>query len=534
MKIAVFHYHLLPGGVTTVIRYSAAAAAAYIDGIEEILLVAGDREHADSVYTTLSESIDSCRKCRVSYAVLQEIGYTDHRKAETLDLSKLKRELVRRFGGYFWWIHNYHIGKNPIFTRAVLESAQEHPEQPILFHIHDFPECARYGNLEFLRRYHSDTLYPTGNNLFYGVINSRDHRLLIDAGLPESNVFYLPNPKPPEQAKELSTPQQKEVDRAYAGIGSYIPGAPVLLYPVRSIRRKNVLEAGLFSKLTDTPVNLFTTLPGVSDHEKGYSELVEKAYRNKLIPGVFGAGIPSMEEKTGITFHDLIGFSRSLVSSSIQEGFGYLFIQAISWGKNLFAKNLETLTDFTPFFSSNSHYVYNALSVPLEEREMSDAEALYHAYLSGLVQFLGEEGVESLKTAINRMLGQNPVDFSFLPPNMQYKVLLRCTDAGYAGECGRINKNELERFDRLLHSPDRASEIDLDAQFGFEAYARRLGEVFSASTAFPAPSAAPRTGSSSAPGSQSQSAGRLERDRKIQQFFLKPEYIRLLYAPYPP
>ncbi len=540
MKIAVFHYHLHPGGVTTVIRYSAAAAATYIDGIEEILLVAGDREHADSVCRGVAESIDSRRKCSVSYAVLPEMGYTDRKQAETLDLPELKRELVRRFRGYFWWVHNYHIGKNPIFTRAVLESAQEHPEQPVLFHIHDFPECARFGNLGFLRRYYSDTLYPAGDNLFYGVINSRDHRLLTDAGLPESNVFYLPNPKPPEQAEEFSTPPQKEVDRAYAGIESYIPGAPVLLYPVRSIRRKNILEAGLFSKLTESPVNLFTTLPGESEHEKGYSELVEKAYRNKLIPGVFGAGIQSMEEKTGITFHDLIGFCRSIVSSSIQEGFGYLFIQAISWGKNLFAKNLETLTDFTPFFSGNSHCVYNALSVPLEEREMSDAKALYGTYLSGLVQFLGEEGVESLKTAMNRMLGQNPVDFSFLPPDMQYKVLLRCRDGGFAEECGKINEHELKRFNRLLDSSGRASEIDLDGQFGFEAYACRVEEVFSASAAVPAPSAAPRTGQGSAAGSSpaslrsSPGGDRLERDRKIQQFFLKPEYIRLLYAPYPP
>jgi hypothetical protein len=519
LKIAIFHYHLHPGGVTTVIRYSAAAAAQYISEIEEIVLVSGDREHTDSVRAAVSALIPSSGKCSLSAAILPAIGYVDENEAANIDLPALKRTLLQQFGGYFWWVHNYHIGKNPLFTRAVIEIAQEHPEQAVFFHIHDFPECARFNNLEFLRRYYTETLYPKGKNILYGAINSRDYKLLLDAGLPGGNVFYLPNPKPPEPAMELSSrPAQEEIDRSYADKQSYISGAPILLYPVRSIRRKNVLEAGLLSKLSSKPANLFITLPGTSDHEKNYSRLVEKAYRNGLIPGVFGAGMQSMEEKTGIGFHDLLAASECIVSASIQEGFGYLFIQAISWEKKLFAKSLETLSDFTPYFSDRSHCMYGGLFVPLRRKEIQSVKERYDEYLSGLVQFLGEEGIRSLKTRINGMFDENPMDYSFLPPDIQYDVLLRCKQGEYLKECRHINENVLEQLETLLDSPDGSRDIDLDAQFGFEAYARRVEAMFSAPAAEP----------------PAVSDGKFETDREIQQYFLGPEYIRLLYAPYPP
>ena len=343
MKLAVFHYHLLPGGVTSVITLSLQAAASHIPELEEILLVCGSEENLETIRENLGPLL-SKNGCRLSFAVLPELGYTDELEAEKIGPAQLKKTLLQKFSGYIWWIHNYHIGKNPVFTRSIIEIALETPRQPVLFHIHDFPESARYANLRFIRKFYSDSLYPAAGNIWYAVINSRDYRLLIEAGLPKNRVVLLQNPIPGEQpVPTLDSGMRKAIEQKLSRHPHFRPGTPSLLYPVRSIRRKNALEAGLISVLASPRANLLLTLPGTSEQEKPYSDLVYRCFQNGSAPGAF----PTAQE---VPFLQIISFSDLIVSSSVQEGFGYLFINTVQWQKPLLARSIDIIGDFTPFF----------------------------------------------------------------------------------------------------------------------------------------------------------------------------------------
>ena len=190
-RIAVFHYHLLPGGVTSVIRLSCEALARHIPRIEEITLVTGLEENSDQTAAEIRRSTAGTG-VRIQVAVLPDIGYVTGMPSPPS--AALIREHLARFTGSFWWIHNYHLGKNPQFTQALLEILQDDPAQRILFHIHDFPECARYENLQRLNSGISLDPYPSGSNVRYALINSRDRKLLLQSGLAEEELFLLNNP----------------------------------------------------------------------------------------------------------------------------------------------------------------------------------------------------------------------------------------------------------------------------------------------------------------------------------------------------
>ncbi|MEA1910571.1 MAG: hypothetical protein U9N32_02720, partial [Spirochaetota bacterium] len=265
MRLVVFHYHLLPGGVTQVITSSAIAALRYLPDIEGITLVSGNYENTENVITDIKTQLKDFNSgiIDVDSFILPEIGYLSD-KTKDPDLKNLKDILNKSFSGNIWWIHNYHLGKNPIFTEALLQIAEDFPIQKMIMQIHDFPEASRYENLENLRKYVIRSFYPIYSNVRYVVINSRDYAYLTDAGIPRELVFLLNNPVESLKREEgkthfdrlstaLSNRRRKgtmeKIDKILSkSAPSYIKGAPLMVYPVRTIRRKNVLEAGLLAK----------------------------------------------------------------------------------------------------------------------------------------------------------------------------------------------------------------------------------------------------------------------------------------------
>ena len=291
-KLLIFHYHLLPGGVTGVITSALRAVLDYLPEITQITVVTGQAENIASVYDSANRQLSQpLPDGKLKIEVLPEIAYLNDDTAgnpigvkafgqpET-SILRLKELLTARYSGenVFWWIHNYHLGKNPIFTAALLDIIRVRPEQRILLQIHDFPECSRYENIAFLREYVKSSLYPVSPGVRYLVINNRDRDFLIQAGIDPAQVFLLHNPIVTDK-KNLPerTDARKHLNKLFASQSSFVPDAPVLLYPVRTIRRKNILEAALICKISKYPVNLIVTLPGISEQEKPYSDLVEKS-----------------------------------------------------------------------------------------------------------------------------------------------------------------------------------------------------------------------------------------------------------------
>jgi glycosyltransferase involved in cell wall biosynthesis len=427
-RVTIFHYHLQTGGITQVIRDSVLSLLKEEPDKFDITVVSGREEQSGDFLSRLHGELEqSGVSARVRLDICPLLDYTD--TMESLpQAEKIKKELLSRYRGSLWWVHNYHIGKNPVFTGAILEIAREYSDQGIVLHIHDFPESGRFANLQKIRDHFEknlpgENLYPDLPNLRYVLINNRDREILVGAGIREERVFLLNNPIRPADRAFIDLWQvQNKVNRwAEGNLPFWQPWGKLVLYPVRTIRRKNVLEAALLVNLLDTPSNLLVTLPGNSDQERHYSDLVARAFSEKLVPGVWAVGTRLEEFDT--EFRELTRAADLIISTSVQEGFGYLFINSLLWGVPLLARNLDILDGIKNLFAPGESCFYDRLIVPLSRTEADELAAAYRAALEAAGNFLPKEVLADLTAETERMLKQEWVDFSFLTPQQQYEEL---------------------------------------------------------------------------------------------------------------
>ena len=179
MDLVIFHHHLMPGGVTSVIRLGAEALLKHSSRVSRIRIVAG----------RLPENGPSIPGAQIT--CMPEIDYAPAPPFSRFLWKQRARHLaeilLERFGGNgaVWWVHNYHLGKNPLLTEALLHIAALADGPRMILQPHDFPEAGRYDNLRALDRSITAPLYPCGPRVRYALINRRDLGLLKRAGLPE-------------------------------------------------------------------------------------------------------------------------------------------------------------------------------------------------------------------------------------------------------------------------------------------------------------------------------------------------------------
>ncbi|MBN2050308.1 MAG: hypothetical protein JW760_07690 [Spirochaetales bacterium] len=467
-KIAVFHYHLLPGGVTNVIFLSLRALIHHRENLKELCLVSGGEENIETIAGKLREEIRAAgREIVLKTAVIPEIGYITPEEAETLHRGSIKKRLLTEFGGFLWWVHNYHLGKNPVFTRALIEAVEENPSQAVLFHLHDFPEDGRQDNLAFLRSVAGKDVYPVLPNVRYAVINTRDQTLLSAAGLPAESLFLLNNP--------VETPKLPDPDPAGVRAGlekafarefpAYRPDRPLWLYPVRTIRRKNALEAALICAAAEA--NLLLTLPGVSAAELPYSDLVEDLYRQGGIPGLWGFGRRLQE--AGVDFTLLARSCDAVLSSSVQEGFGYLYADAVRWGRPLIARDLPILDGIRDIFSNHPAVFYTRFDVPLEKREI---ETVRNRYLRHRISPEKEKNLPGFLEDLSR----GTVDFPCLPVELQARILRRAKSPAFMNALRDLNSDLFRRIDNPAEPAD-SPDPGIFRRFGGPAFSEAFTKI---------------------------------------------------------
>jgi hypothetical protein len=442
--LVVFHYHFLPGGVTGVVQAATRALRRYAAGIGRVTLAGA----------AFPRSGFPGQGSELQTQYCPELGYREGRDlpraAVAAEGRGLAESLLRRFGSEnaVWWVHNHHLGRNPVFTQALLEIAQG-GRQPLLLQIHDFPECGRYDRLARLRRLLADAPYPAGPAVRYALINRRDLAVLREAGIPAGQLHLLENPLELSGGRaEGARGTPEEVKQA---LGLAEENRPLLLYPVRCIRRKNVLEAALLCRLRSEPANLAVTMPGISADERGYSRGVQKAFLRGWAPGVFGAG-PRLESR-GLGLEDLFRVADLVLSTSVQEGFGYLFLQSLAWGRPLLARELDVLEGLRDLFDGQPARFYREVRAPLAA---GSRRRLRNAYLGKLERLarkgvLPAEATGGLMQRLESVLGGPAVEFSFLAAAGQLELLRAAgRRARLTGELRELNRKPLEALERLL------------------------------------------------------------------------------------
>jgi len=411
-NIIIFHYHFLPGGVTTVIKNQIHFLKQFFPDINFILISSDDKK--DSMP-------DNYKKL-----YFPEFDYIENisldKKSLEQKIEKILYEIHKQYKNSIWWIHNHHLGKNPIFTH-ILSKFLESTEQKAILQIHDFPECARLENYQTLLNFYPDIkLYPLGKNIIYSVINKNDYEILRSSGIPENKLVYLPNIYIKKEIKYNAI--QYDLEKlSYQNGFHFNKNLPIVLYPVRSIRRKNILEAILFNKVLQN-FNLIVTLPANSKSEINYSNLVKTIFLKEKVIGAWG-----IAAQDNNIFDFILKNSKLIISTSILEGFGLFIFDALSAKKNFYARELPIFKDFN---IKNKKIFYNNLYVKIDGNNLDKIKNMYIAQLKNY-DFLKKFENKLMEEIEQNFIGKY-IDYSYLDIENQYNIIKN------------INKKEIDEI----------------------------------------------------------------------------------------
>ncbi len=330
MKIVIIHYHLKTGGVTSVIRNHATAL--HNNG-DQVLLISGQKP--DTTW-------------HVPVVTLPDIAYDSVRKRpadpETAVSKIMDAIKASRLGGCdLIHVHNPTLAKNRAFLR-VLELLRDRGQR-LFLQIHDFAEDGR-PDVFFRQDYPADC--------HYGVINSRDYQIMLAAGLRPEGLHLVPNAVSP-----LPAPREK----------LFLP-EPLLVYPVRAIRRKNIGEALLISAMLPARMGLAITQPPNSPMDfTFYRQWMDFADTWDL-PVIFEAG-------TIYDFGALLANCSLVLTTSITEGFGFVYLEPWTLNKIVWGRRLEAICADFKARGIDLEHMYTTIEVP---RELFDATAFGHRW----------------------------------------------------------------------------------------------------------------------------------------------------------
>lgn len=464
MEINIIHYHLFVGGVTSVVRNTLIALRNHHPQLS-INILCGSKTNIDQfsqqiadagfvVETTGLAGAASTHSSSHSVRILIDTdlfyhhdNFTAHHKRQQRILTALE---AMRHG--VWWIHNYHLGKNCALTAAILEHINNHPAEKFLLHIHDFPEQGRSANYSSLKRSINTSLYPQKSNIHYIVINPGDYAVLHTAGINAKQLQYIPNPTVIETEQALAaryaisairrdavrnTLSQPRI-RRYA-VGQPIPPqSKILIYPVRTIKRKNILEAMLInvglnrmhaaqhSSTHPTPYSaLIVTLPANSRQHQKYSKMVRRLFATHATTGLWGIGRTLNELQ--VTYPELISTADAIISTSVQEGFGFTMFEALLARHAFISRTIPTLEMSVPYFSAQQLQQYQSIHCSWELHELKSRKhrlySFYQAEITRIAPLYPSDAIHTVANQIEELFQQPYIDFSYLSHQLQSAIL---------------------------------------------------------------------------------------------------------------
>ena len=401
MRVAIVHYHLAPGGVTRVIESASQVLTGA--GFPHVILT-GDQQ----AQTVTRAS---------SHVQIPALGYLADPKTHTATalLTHLRAAATEALGAPpdIWHFHNHSLGKNILLPQVIARLAAD--GERIILQIHDLAEAGRPANYPLIAD--CPSLYPFSPRIHYAFLNTRDLRTFTEAGLPPENSTLLPNPISPSATLR---------DLRASAVNSTL--SPTILFaPIRGIRRKNLGELVFLAALAPpnswfaisrAPLNP-DALP-VHDHWRKFAASqrlpVEFDVTDRLAPA---AGATS-------SFGAWVANATHFVTTSVAEGFGMPFLEAIAHGKPLLGRNLPHLTAEHTRHGIRTGHLYDRLLIPvswidlklLRDHLTVDLERTYRAYRRPLSQ-------EFIDSNLARLSHHDWLDFGNLSEPLQQGIIER-------------------------------------------------------------------------------------------------------------
>ena len=437
MKIAFLHYHLKRGGVTSVIRHQAEALASMG---WPALVVSG--APSDSPFPA-------------HVATIPELGYdnTLDNVSNSPDIlaNKIINVLHRHWpqGPDIVHVHNPTLGKNKSLQGAL--KILQQTGMPLLCQIHDFAEDGRPALFQNTGAY--------VGNCHYAAINPRDHRLLIQSGLKIEGCHLLANTVQPVYGVQHPNPSKNMV-----------------IYPVRAIRRKNIGEALLISLFLPRGMSLAISLPPNSPVDcNSYDRWRNFSYQHGL----------SVEFEIGVNldYADLMAQGRYVLSTSITEGFGFVYLEPWIHGRALWGRLLPDICQGFMDQGIQLGHLYSRLDVPLNWIDLQRFERKWRDTLAGVsVRLCRPREPGQVESAWRHISSTGNIDFGLLDERAQREVMQKVIlDPSYAERLKELNPflkrpGPPQHFESVINSNAKS----ITQSYFPEQYARRLKDVYTA------------------------------------------------------
>ncbi len=390
MAVAIIHYHLSAGGVTRVIEETSLCLTR--GGIAHVVLTGSAPTSGD-----------------LPFHVIEGLSYRRESDGPTaIELIRQMRASVENSlgpGPHVWHFHNHSLGVNVRMAEVVAILGRE--GERLVLQLHDLAEDGRPGNYALLAD--SERPYPHAPQIRYAFLNSRDRECFTAAGLPEAQSMLLPNP-----IRIPDHPIQS-------------PASPAsVLYAVRGIRRKNLGELLLLAALSPTGTRYATTL---APTQKRWLPVFEKWQAFAMTSGlpVDLAVVGRITTESGdSSFEAWQAQATHFVTTSVAEGFGLAFLEAVAVGKPLFGRDLPAITDDQIAQGIKAGRLYERLLIPAS---WIDPERLRQSLTSALRNLLDAYGCDLtgafVEEASDAMRFDRHLDFGNLPEDLQQAVIQR-------------------------------------------------------------------------------------------------------------
>jgi hypothetical protein len=421
-NLAILHHHLNRGGVTQVIANHLRALDDVGGGPERVLIVYGGRRSGwpDELAAQLPN-------LELQFCEVPEVDYDEGDTVAPRNLADRLQSCLMgrgfRAGETVVHVHNHTLGKNVSLPGAIEELAVS--DYHLLLQIHDFPEDFRPQNyrrqmdglgaaapVELGRR-----LYPQAAQIHYAVLNGRDRNLLAGAGVAAERLHLLPNP-----VHEFGPLPAKDAARTKLADRLGIPASgTLLLYPVRGIRRKNVGEALLWSALFESDVMLGLTLSPMNPLEQPHYDRWVRLADELSLPFRFGLG-----EEGGLGFTENLSAADGILTTSLAEGFGMVFLETWLAGRTLLGRDLPEITADFKEAGVQFTTLYPEFRVPVEwVEERRFVEQFEAAYCRVLDDYGRVVAVDAIRGEIGRLVSAGTIDFAYLDSDLQSRVIRR-------------------------------------------------------------------------------------------------------------
>lgn len=441
MDLIIVHYHLRPGGVRRVIEMATPhLVRRRPEPVRRVVLATG--EAPDRVWLLNFRHRLAGTPVRVvvepAFGYLSELATSDRvlRKTVALGIGRLVQEAADQ--PCLIWAHNLGLGRNLHLSRE-LTSVAHALGIPLVAHHHDWWFENRWHHFAVgpqpgvskLDRM-ADTVLAASPRICHVAINQADAAVLARHFPGRSG--WLPNP-----VERGTPPPAARVRAARAWLREQLgEDAPVWLLPCRLLRRKNLAEALLLTRWLRPEAWLATTGGVSSAEEQFYADTLnaaaqERGWRLRL-------GLLKGEETLKPSVQELLAASEAVLLTSLQEGFGLPYLEAIAAGRPLLARHLSNIGPDLRTFGFTFAQSYTEIRVDpslFDWRGEQRRQARLFAEWKRLMPRTASRfaGRPALLAAGNQPL---PVPFSRLTLTAQMEVLGQPVERSWE-RCAQIN-----------------------------------------------------------------------------------------------